>query len=296
MTFPHQRLGQVPGRRGRRNRRRTDPPWRRLSELVGSATRAGNWARRSLPVFIIAGATVVLVAGSCLGYRLLTTSPRFSVRSIEVLGNRVLSDEQVRALAQVAPGDNIFRIELGDVIQALERTPWIARAEVSRALPATLVVEIEEHQPRALVELGGLYLADASGQVFKRAAIERGEGEQLTLITGLSREDYIERPGQVEKAIRDALAVATLYSAHPTRPRLGEIHIHPRHGTILLTYESALALRLGHGEKAVLDRRLRAFDTIWRALTPGERRRTRAIYADGSNRPDRVTVAFEGIE
>jgi cell division protein FtsQ len=243
--------------------------------------------------------TTALGAGGYYGYHFITTSQRFAVRAIEVHGNEAVTTAELHALLAVAPGDNIFAIELGAMTRAIESDPMIARASVRRELPGTLIVEVEENQPAALVELGGLYLADREGRVFKRAAIERGEGRGLPVITGLSRAAYVSEPEAVHAEIREALGAAELYQSGEDafeRPALGEINLHRRHGITFTTYESAVALRVGRGDLQALRERLHAFDIAWQALTPRERHQARIVYADASTRPDRVTIGFEHTE
>jgi cell division protein FtsQ len=250
-------------------------------------------------VAIAALVTGAIVAGGYYGYHFITTSERFAVRAIEVHGNEAVTAAEIQALMGVAPGDNIFAIELGAMTRAIESDPTIARASVRRELPGTLIVEVEENQPAALVELGGLYLADREGRVFKRAAIERGDGRGLPVITGLSRAAYVSEPEAVHVEIREALGAAELYQSGEDafeRPALGEINLHRRHGITFTMYERAVALRVGRGDLQALRERLHAFDIAWQALTPRERHQARIVYADASTRPDRVTIGFEHTE
>ena len=271
--------------------------WRRLPELVPSASEARGWASRSLPVTLAVLVTATLVVGGIVGHDFITTSDRFAIRSLDVRGNHVVSEARIARLLGIEPGDNIFEASLDNMASVLARDPWIAHAVVRRGLPDTLIVEIEENRPATLVELGGLYLADARGAVFKRAAIEQGEGAALPIVTGLSRDDYVERPADVQRALRAALDTLARYHDDETRPAVGEVHIHPRHGITLITRDNAVSVRLGRpGDEASMSERLHAFDLVWQALSPAERQRARAVYADDRSRSERVTVALGEIE
>lgn len=237
--------------------------------------------------------------GAYYGYGFITTSERFAVHSIEVHGNRALSEERVLAVLGVRPGDNIFRLELDGLADTLEQNePMIAHARVSRRLPATLLVDIEERVPAALVQLDGLYLADAHGRVFRRASVAHGDGDGLPVITGLTREDYRKRPEHVQREVRRALDAVALYQQHgrDERPALGSVDLHPRRGITFTTYEHAISVRVGTGQADSLRAALAAFDTAWQALSTTERARVRIVYADTSERPDRVTIGFQHPE
>ncbi len=255
---------------------------------------------RAVPGMIALVLVVGVGAGVYFGYEFITTSERFSVQSIEVRGNRAVPTERISSMLGVREGDNIFSVALGALSEQLETEPMIAQAQVSRRLPDTLVVDIEEHEPAALVEIDGLYLADDRGQIFKRAAIASGEGVGLPVITGLQRAAYVTDPAAVHTEVRRALDAAEIYAGvsadSPERPALGEVNLHPRHGITFTTYERAVAVRVGHGDDDDIRANLQVFDIAWQALTPHEKQRARIVYADTKNRPDRVTVGFEHVE
>lgn len=295
-------------RRARRNRKRAAPIWRRLprrGELGDAARGAWRWIRQGLPAIVAVVGVSAVAAGACVGYRVATSSERFAVRSVELRGNRILPAERLREVVGLehlaAPdrarlGPNIFQLDLAEMEAALEAEPWIAAATVRRRLPGTLVVEVEENRPAALVEMDGVYLVDGQGVVFARAVIERGDGDGLPVITGIAREDYAAEPAAAQARIRRALEAARLYAegaAH--RPALGEVHVDAYRGITFFTHDTATAVRVGHGSPEALRARLRAFDLAWQALAPEERAQVRVVYADARKQSDRVTVGFAAV-
>ncbi|MBS1124868.1 MAG: Polypeptide-transport-associated domain protein FtsQ-type, partial [Deltaproteobacteria bacterium] len=239
---------------------------------------------------MIASAAITGIGGGVwFGYRFLTTSPRFAITSIEVHGEHHLSEDQIRAAMPVALGDNVFATNLGDVAAALEATPWIADADVHRVLPHTLVVEVREHAPAAVVELGQLYLVDATGHPFKRAQLDAGDGEGLSVITGLPRAAYERDPAGTATTITESLAALASWRTNPTRPAIGEIHVDAHRALTLRTYDHAAAIELGT-LGSDLSERMRMFDAAWTSLAPAERTRTSALHLDASS--DRVVVAL----
>lgn len=293
-------------RRSRRNRKRTAPFWRRLpsrAEIAQAVQQGRQWLRQGMPAVIAALGIGVLITGSCVGRHFITTSERFAVRGIEIEGAESVPPARLYALIGLRPealaakpGPNIFELDLAAMGEALETEPRVATAMVRRRLPSTLVVEIEEDQPAALVEMDGMYLADASGRVFARALIERGDGAGLPVVTGIPREDYAADPPAAEARIRLAQEAARAYAEQdegaPARPALGEVHVDRRRGITFFTHETAVAVRVGHGSPEVLRARLRAFDLAWQSLSPEERARVRVVYADARKQPDRVTISF----
>jgi cell division protein FtsQ len=266
--------------------------WSRLPKPAVVADACGRAARRSLPALIGAG-VLVAVGGTAYGaYRFVTTSSRFAIATIEVRGNEKLSTDTVIATLPAHVGDNMFKTSLTDVVGELRQHPWVATATAHRELPHTLVVEIREHVPAAVVQLGGLYLVDADGHPFKRAELGAEDGAGLPIITGLDRTAYTADPAGTAATVRNALAALGRWRSEPDRPSIGEVHLDPHGAMTLVTYEHAIAIQLGTIDDD-LGLRMQTFDATWNELSPNERHRARAIHLDA--RPDHVTVALHPI-
>jgi cell division protein FtsQ len=278
--------------------------WARLPKPHAIADACGRALRRSL-----APAAAVAVLGAIggavwAGYHWISTSPRFAITAIAIQGTRHVDPDDLLAALPIRVGDNVF-VGLDRIARAARANPWIASAEVRRILPHTIAVDVREHTAAAVAELGELgelYLVEATGQPFKRAALEAGEGEGLPIITGIGRAAYAADPAAAMATVRDALAALDGWRA-ADRPAIGEIHVDSHGAVTLHTYDQAIAIQLGAvavasaagssasaGPDALLGQRLHTFDAAWAGLSETERARTRAIHLDA--RPDHVTVAF----
>lgn len=131
-----------------------------------------------------------LLAAPWWGPSVLRNFSVFAVRRVEVSGARLLAPHQVLAASRIRSGENLW----GDAEAweaALRRHPAIADARISRVLPGTLRIRVEEKQPVALVELGTLRPATAEGEVLPvdpaRARVDlplvRGRGSATALDT-----------------------------------------------------------------------------------------------------------------
>jgi cell division septal protein FtsQ len=250
-------------------------------------------ARRAMPGAITVGAIAAAALAAFLGYRWLTGSERFALAGVDVRGVQQLTEDDVARAVRPSFGQNVFQLSLDSIEQRLRAEPWVADVSVKRQLPDHLVVEIDEHRAVAVVDLDGLYLADASGRVFKRADLSRGEARGLPVVTGVSRDLYRRTAGEAEELIRAALSAATTYAAVAGRPALGEVHRDPDHGLTLYTRKPVVAIHVGRPARpGELDRRLALFDAAWAALSRAERAALSAIHLDRDGAPVRVTVAF----
>ena len=256
----------------------------RLGAVRRSLRRHLRIALKALVATVFAGA---LGAGGWAGQRAVVTSPRFAIRDVVIGATHHLTNAEVAAVVGDLRGRNIFSVDAPRLERDLAAQPWIARAAVRRQLPRTIIVDIVEREPALLVELGGLYLADREGHVFKRA--ETRETEGLIIVTGLEREMYLRQRPQAATLMRRALALVTAYQAVPGRPPVGEVHLAGEDSFVLYTVAGGTAIRLGPGDPSS---QLARFDIVWRALGPRQAL-ARAIHLDNRTRPDRVTLRLD---
>lgn len=277
-----------------KNRRRSGSLWSKLPKPTAVANACGRALRRSLPALAATAAIGTIGTGVWFGYRFITTSERFALVEIQIDGEHHLTEDQVRAVMPVKVGDNVFATNLDTVTNALRATPWIESASARRILPDKLVVEIREHAPAAVVDLGELYLVDTSGHPFKSAQLEAGDGDGLPVITGISRESYEADPAGTAQTITTALAALRAWNADATRPAIGELSIDAYRSLTLRTYDHAIAIQLGSftgvGSLPQLAARMATFDAVWADLSDSERERARTLHLDA--RTDQVTVAL----
>jgi cell division protein FtsQ len=221
----------------------------------------------------------------------VTTSDRFAIAEIQIRGNHHLTTEQIRTALPVTVGDNVFAADLDTVTRQLRTNPWIASVDAHRILPHTIVIELREHVPAALAELGGLYLVDSSGHPFTRLD-DDGERSGLPVITGLARASYLADPDATAKLIASSLDALAQWNTGANRPAIGEVHVGPDAQLVLYTFEHATAIHLGAVDSAhsTLGAHLATFDVAWAELGESERARARALHLD--IRSDHVTVAF----
>jgi cell division protein FtsQ len=101
---------------------------------------------------------------------LVTNSPLFNMRTLQVSGNARLTPDGVARLAGLTQETNVLWLSTGVIEERLEDTPWIRDAEVSRTLPHTIAVWVAERSPVAMVTTEGTRMLVASdGTVLGRA-------------------------------------------------------------------------------------------------------------------------------
>ena len=268
-----------------RNRRRVDrerlapPP----SALRQGLKLAGLWSAG------LVGASAIVA----LGWREVSAGDLLRIRSIRVKGLARATEAEVLALSPVKAGDGLLAADVDAIEAAVRRHPWIARATVRRHLPPSLEVRIEERDPVAVVDLGGLYLADRGGQVFKCAA--PGDGLDLPLVTGFTREDFVKRRATFEPKLNGLLRILDEYGREGLGPLapVSEVHYDAEEGVTLYVGEEGTQVRLGLGGTEETRGKLSRLHRVLEALR-AQGRRAEVIHLEDRNHPDRVVVRPAG--
>lgn len=144
----------------------------RRDAVPDSVRRFSQRARRrrlraALPWLAALGVVVVLALAGTVVY----TTPLLGVADVRVVGARLVSADQVRAAARVAPGTPLVRVDTSAVARRVGTLPPVFRATVRRSWPRTLVVHVVERTPVAAVAMGNRYgVIDRTGTVFESSA------------------------------------------------------------------------------------------------------------------------------
>ena len=164
----------------------------------------------------------VLVAAVSLGVawgarRYLMTSPRFALEQVVMTGQKTRTKDGLLTRANVKMGQNVFSIDLDSARNKMLGDPYVKSATLARRLPDTILVDIEERVPAAIVALGdGLVLVTRDGDAFKR--VEVGDPTDLPVITGLAPElAETDREGLADKSAAPSTSPSTTSS--PRSPR-----------------------------------------------------------------------------
>jgi cell division protein FtsQ len=131
----------------------------------------------------------------------------FVVRTIEISGREHVDRDQVYGIVMDARGQDMPLVDLAATRQKLLAIGWVGDARVSRRLPDTLVVDIVERKPAAILQRNQqLSLIDATGRVL--APVDpRTMPVQLPLVIGPGAETQI---GALEALIASQPTMKTL--------------------------------------------------------------------------------------
>ncbi len=90
------------------------------------------------------------------------------LRGVEVYGNRILTNGEVKALADVRAlsGSPLYKLNLSLISEHVKQNAFVKNAVVVRALPYDLTITVNERNPIALIATGGsMFSVDKEGVV-----------------------------------------------------------------------------------------------------------------------------------
>ncbi len=128
----------------------------------------GSGALWTVLVFVILAA---LGYGAWRGYQRVSRAEVFQIVGVDVNGVRQVSDGEVRALAGIFAGQNIFRVDLDAAARKALANPWVRDVRIERNWPRRIRITITERAPRAVLQAAnGRFLIDRDGVVIVPAA------------------------------------------------------------------------------------------------------------------------------
>jgi cell division protein FtsQ len=233
---------------------------------------------------MVVGASLA-VAWSAHHYAL--SSPRFAIRSVDLVGSKRLTREQLQTDSGIALGANIFALDTDAAERKLLDNPWISEVKLTRRLPSTLRLELTEREAAAVVALGErLYLVTREGVPFKE--VQPGDPYDLPLITGASPENLArDRKREIER-IQTGLEVlrqferVALSRVYPAE----EVHLADAGDVTLTAGKDGVALELGTGpwRKKLLMADEVVGELRKKGRVPG------IVFLDNQAHPERVVV------
>jgi len=260
------------------------PNRRKIDRVPGERRRKLARAARLVLPALVAASSVAAVGW--LAFRHGVEGDLLRIREIRFEGLARVTPEELLELSPVHRGDHLLLSDLGPAQAALARHPWLASVEVRRRLPPALEVRVVERRAVALVDLNGLYLVDERGEVFKRAA--PGDGLDLPVITGLAREDWVDRRSELQPVLQGALGLLARWRERGLEKRapLSQIRIDPVYGATAWAGEQGFEVRLGHGDLA---EKLSRLERVLAALE-AEGQKPEVLHLDNRRRPEWVAV------
>src|SRR5512147_164302 len=132
-------------------------------------------------------AAVVLIGGGVVlawqGYRATIRADVFIVSGVDVKGAKQLNENDLKEIAGVFKGQNIFRADIDAAVRRARANPWVKEARVYRRLPNRISMVVRERVPSFILDTGAdRFLMDDEGVVIERFPKEGASAWQLPVV------------------------------------------------------------------------------------------------------------------
>lgn len=164
-------------------------------------------------------------------------SPVFRVKAVEVNGTSQLRRDQITALAGVAKGVNIFKANLKQAQSKVALNPMVKQVEITRHLPATIIINITERKAIGLVPNPGHFTV-VGEDGYCLALVNDLASINLPIITGVKAPKAMPGQNINDGKLRAALAYL---SAMPLNMRaaVSEINVSDLNNIRMFTIDKA---------------------------------------------------------
>ncbi len=216
---------------------------------------------RSLKMVLMGLLTVaglLLVSGILVaGYLYISKSDYFAVKRVTISGISQTSRDEILTAAGLDRPANILTFDAGDATAAVSALPWLEEVKISRQMPDTVAIEIKEHHPKVLVNLGRLYYLNERGEPFREVA--SGENPPLPILTGFKDDDLLSPGPRVKAALTEVFWLVDTLGQRNDEFRLdniSEVNYDMVRGLTLFTKNNQLEVKIGFGAYEEKFRRL----------------------------------------
>ncbi len=162
-----------------------------MAQSGGKVTYIHKRRKRSISVL---GLGLFLLFCLSLSLYFFLNSAFFNVRKIEVSGCHTIANEQIIQLSGLVLGTNLMQIKASEAISKIELHPVVKSVRIHRRIPRTILIEVEERTPVALVVGTDSYLAVDSEGIYLRKGEDLLNELTLPVISGLTIAENIS-PG-----------------------------------------------------------------------------------------------------
>lgn len=240
--------------------RRARKPRRRI-DLALAPEQGLEMRLPALPIFRVG---VRPVSALCLAAVMLMTrsalsGTAFQVQEVSISGARLLSEVQVRSVADVM-ATNVFLIDPAEVEGLLEAYPEIEQAQVQVRWPSQVEIELSERRPVVIWDDGGRsWWLSREGVALIRRETEIG------LVRVVSPEPVLNISREAEEAAVDPQVLSAAVELSAQFPKAFFFTFDTQHG---LGFQDPRGWQAYFGHQGDMDQKVRVYQAIADRLDP----------------------------
>jgi cell division protein FtsQ len=153
------------------------------------------------------GLAVIALMAVAAGAIALYASDTFTITEVKVEGAGQMAEDEITEVAALPPRSTLLRYPKAEMEARLKDHPWISDAHISRRLPHTIIIHVEERTPVALIDVGEeqFWLVDSAGMALGQRTPDATE--TLTVVRDLANYSPVAGEQADSVALTNALAV-----------------------------------------------------------------------------------------
>ncbi len=220
-----------------------------------TADIAGQRSRRTKKILarlvLISLLILAIGSGGIVTFQLLGYSDIFRITSVTIRGNRMTKQHQIYEIADLKNKTSMLHLDIDKIASNIAQQPWIDKVEIKRDWPSSVIINVTEHRPLALVNTGAqdrqrLFYVDQSGTLF--APVMTARDIDFPVITGSPHHLQVQNH-EITKATpaKEALELLRLARKSVVLPvqSISEIHIDEKEELILYLVDRPFPIYLG---------------------------------------------------
>lgn len=125
--------------------------------------------------------SVIIILGTVI---FATKSDFFIIKKVTILGNPIMSGDDVKKRTENIIGQNIFFMDKNNIIKEAKKNPYVENVEITKTYPKQVNIKITEKQGIFYVEKDGYeYVFDSQANLLEKT--DNIENRSLVKVTGL---------------------------------------------------------------------------------------------------------------
>lgn len=161
------------------------PKSKKTKEIKNTKPNNAKPKSKKIKVLIISILVLIAIIAAML-------SPLFNIKNIQVVGNTILSSEEIISISGIKTEENIFKVMKLKTIDRIKENAYINEVAIHKKLPNTIEIQVKERKPSFMLEYGNgyVYLSN-QGYMLEISSIKKDIPTILGTTT--SKENY--KPG-----------------------------------------------------------------------------------------------------
>ncbi|MCE5221441.1 MAG: FtsQ-type POTRA domain-containing protein [Clostridium sp.] len=129
--------------------------------------------------------TIILIIGGTI---FATKSSIFIIKKVAILGNPIMSGEDVKKRTENLIGQNIFFINKHNIINEAKKNPYVENVEISKVYPKQINIKVSEKQGVYYVDKDGYkYVLDSQSNLLEKT--DNIDNRNLVNVIGINLKD-----------------------------------------------------------------------------------------------------------